>query len=145
MSDTKKFLGKVFEMDKRVNKLTEQLATLRARQISPAAARLGEGIQKTRNITADEDLLIKILMLEEKIARTKGQLLRHEEQIRLMTLNLPPIQKAVITWRYICRNLWKDIAKKAEMSEMQIMREHNAAIKCMDMENLLHPSSSYIM
>jgi DNA-directed RNA polymerase specialized sigma subunit len=70
------------------------------------------------------------LELEGRLAKEKLNLLNLEIQIRAMCRGvLSPLERAVITWRYICRLKWKDIADRAEISEMQTMREHNAAIK----------------
>ena len=124
----KEFLNQTFEMDKEIKKLEEQLEVLRHRQTSPTGGQLGLAVQKSRNLTATEDLTVKIIMLEERITRAKGRLLRLEEQIRQITLSLPSMQRAVLTWRYICRYIWADIAARAEMSEMQVMRAHNAAL-----------------
>jgi DNA-directed RNA polymerase specialized sigma subunit len=124
----KKFLSKSFELDKQIKKLAEQIEILKNRQLSPISAARGLGIQKSKNITASEDLTIKVLTLEGELCLLKQEILALESQIRHLTLNLPPIQRAIIIWRYICRFIWKDIAKKAAMSEMQLMREHNEAI-----------------
>ncbi|MCL2350762.1 MAG: hypothetical protein FWC67_04710 [Defluviitaleaceae bacterium] len=132
MMDIKKHLMQVFTLDKEILKLTEQLAELRARQQAPGGRYDGLGVQKTRNVTVQEDLSIKAMRTEEKIALAKVKLLQIETKIHASSRHLPPMQRAVITWRYICRFIWKDIAERAEMSEMQLMRVHNEALKTME-------------
>ncbi|MCL2855360.1 MAG: hypothetical protein FWE21_07065 [Defluviitaleaceae bacterium] len=119
---------KVFEMDKQVAKLAEQLEHLRYMQTSPTAARLGLGVQHSRNNTAAQDLSIKAAQVQEKLDDAIQELTQLEWEILQAIRNLPPMQKSIIIWRYICRLPWKQVAKKADMTEMQAQRHHNAAI-----------------
>ena len=127
----KEYISQTFELDKQILNLQEKIATLRAAQDAPSATYGGLGVKTSLNTTKLEDLTLKILENEEKLITLKSHNFEIEKHIRQASLHLPPMQKAIITWRYICRYMWKDIAKKAQMSEMQIMREHNAALKTM--------------
>lgn len=76
-----------------------------------------------------EDISVSILELESGLAKAKISLINLEREIKDMVCGLKdPMARAIITWRYICRLKWKDIAARAEMSEMQVIREHNAAL-----------------
>ena len=128
----KHFLKQVFEFDKQISYLCEQIAELRTRQMGAGGGGDGLGVQTTRNLTAMEDVTVKILMLEERLARIKARLLAHEGRVRCMALPLSTIPRAIITWRYICRLTWHEVASRAGISEVQAMREHNAALAAME-------------
>ncbi|MCL2397286.1 MAG: hypothetical protein FWC93_04390 [Defluviitaleaceae bacterium] len=130
----KNYFGRVFATEGHINKLCEEIDTLRARQ-EGAGAILGRNGSKTRNHRHGEDMAVAILELETDITKAKIALLGLEKEIKSLADGLDsPIGRAVITWRYICRYKWKDIAQRAYMSEMQVIREHNAAMNIMAKE-----------
>jgi len=134
MSDAqniKKYLAETFVLESKIAKMTEKIEMLRAAEIAGGSAgHNAGGGTKSRNIRRGEDLAVEILLLQECLVKTKIELLTHEREVKKLTDTAQsPIGRAVITWRYICRLMWKDIAERAELSEMQAMREHNAAIK----------------
>ena len=127
----KKYLAETFVLDGKITRITEKIEVLRAMQVAGGSLshNVGGGT-KSRNIRRDEDLSIEILLLEECLVKTKIELLTHERDVKkLADAAKRPIGRAIITWRYICRLAWKDIAERAELSEIHAMREHNAAIK----------------
>ena len=126
----KGYLWQVFTEESRICSLLEKIETLKSKQTAGGGGvGLGLGVHKSRDYRRGEDLAVHVLELEEQLARAKTSLLRLEREIKRMTDSLPsPARRAIITWRYICRLKWKDIAARTQMSEMQIMREHNAAI-----------------
>ena len=131
--DIKKHFTQVFVIESRIDKLREKIEMLRAGQTSASGISDWGGVQKSRNYRRQEDISVYVLELEEELAKAKISLLRLEAEIRAMSRSLKePLARAVITWRYICRLKWRDIAARAEMSEMQIIREHNAAMAQME-------------
>jgi len=127
--DTKAYFTGTFVIEARIGKLCEKMDMLRATQISGGGLGDGIAVQKSRNCRRQEDVSVAILELEGELAKTRLALLNLETEIRAISRGLAnPLARAIITWRYICRLKWKDIAARAEMSEMQIIREHNAAM-----------------
>jgi len=129
--NVKKYFAQTIALAGNIAKMTEKIEMLRAMEIAGGSISGSTGAgTKSRNIRRGEDLAVEILTLQEGIAKTKATLLTHEREVKKLADTLKsPIGRAIITWRYICRLAWKDIADRAEMSEMQAMREHNAAIK----------------
>lgn len=129
---TKEYFLQIFELDKDIEKITEQLEFLRYKLSSPSSSSIGLGVQQSRNIHASQDLLVKIIILEEELSSAKERLMETEINIRKIIHPLPPMQRITMTWRYIVRITWKEIAKKMDKSEMQIMRYHKAALTTLD-------------
>ena len=141
--DMKKYFTQVFVIEGRVGKLCEKIEEMRARQTSSGGIGSGLGVQSSRNHRRLEDLSIAILEQEGELAKTKMSLLALEMDIRATSRALEnPFARAIITWRYICRLRWKDIAQRAEMSEMQVIREHNAAIEELEKINISRLTNS---
>jgi len=127
--DTKTYFTGTFVIEARIGKLCEKIEMLRAAQASGGGLGNGIAVQKSRNYRRQEDISLAILELEDELTKTRLALLNLEIEIRAISRGLTnPLTRAIITWRYICRLKWKDIAARAEMSEMQVIREHNAAM-----------------
>ncbi|MDR2183796.1 MAG: hypothetical protein LBE55_06440 [Clostridiales bacterium] len=134
--DVKSYFSKVFAIESRIGKLCDKIEALRAAQTAGSGLGGGPYVQKSRNYRRQEDISVSVLELEGEAARARMSLLALETQIREMSRNLSsPTARAIITWRYICRLKWKDIAERAQMSEMQIIREHNAALAQLEIFN----------
>jgi len=128
---TKEEFMQAFELDKEIAKIVEHLEFLRHKLNSPSGASisLGSGVQKSRNIYANTDLLADIIDLEEELTLAKNRLHKIEEEIRAAIRPTPSMLRITMTWRYIIRRPWKQIAHEMEVSEMQLMRHHRAALK----------------
>ena len=118
---------KVFDMERRILWIEERIEILRARQeASGFSLSLDGGVSRTRGVGRAEDLAIEILGMEEELVKAKIALLALERRIKSRAGTLEsPIQRAIIIWRYICRYVWRDIAERAEMSEVHVIREIN--------------------
>jgi len=130
--NVKNHLTRVFVLDSKIADIKEKIEMLRATEIAGGgfSESFVGGVTKSRNIRRGEDLAVDILTLEESMTKSKIELIALERDIKtLADVIESPIGRAVITWRYICRFKWRDIAARAEMSEMQTIREHNAAIE----------------
>ena len=134
--DAKKYFSGVFVIEDRINKLREKIEMLRSHQTSGGGPGDGLGVQKSRNYRRGQDISVSIIEAENELDKTGLRLLALETQIRAAARGLSdPLARAVITWRYVCRLKWKDIAARAEMSEMQIMRAHNGALAQIENEH----------
>ncbi|MCL2573678.1 MAG: DUF1492 domain-containing protein [Defluviitaleaceae bacterium] len=126
----------VFALENRITKLSQRIGELRAMQLSSGSISRSGSVQKSRNYSHIEDLSIAILETEEELTKTKMSLIELETDIRRISRVLQsPISRAIITWRYICRLKWKDIADRTELSEMQAIRKHNIAITYLENDN----------
>ena len=125
----KKYFSGVFAAEALINKLDEDIAVLRSKQAAGSRIKLSHAGRGAVNYKRSEELSIAILELEAEAARAKFDLLGLEREIKAMTDTLTDhTARAVMIWRYICRYKWKEIAKRAGMSEMQVIREHNVAM-----------------
>lgn len=135
---TKEYMMQVFKLEKEVEKLSQRLEYLKFQQTKPTSSQMGLGIQISSNITSAQDTTIKVLEAEEELNKAIEQLTKHEWEIVQAYAPLSPRQKSIILWRYICRLPWKQVAKKANLSEMQVMRIHNASLEILR-EKTLRP------
>jgi len=131
-SGLKSYFMQVFSLDEDIKKQAEDIETLQALQYGPGGS-LVKMSKKTANNRRGEDLAVAVLEAQAQLTKAKINLLSLEKEIKTLADTLPDsIYRAIITWRYICRYMWKDIAWRAEMSEMQVIREHNTAMAAME-------------
>lgn len=110
----------VFVIDNELRFIKEQIGHLQYQQSKGS----GEGV------------LDKLLWLRAKEGELLTFLLRLEGCMMDYMDILNPKERAILTWRYICRLAWKIIAKKAGFTVMQCLRIHDAA-----MEQITHKIS----
>ena len=128
----KGYFAGVFVLADNVKALEEQICAMRAKQTGPGAS-LTAMPQKSTNHRRNEDLAVAVLAAEGELAKKKMHLLTLELEIKKLADTLDePMARAIVTWRYICRYMWKDIARRADLSEMQVIRQHNAAMEAME-------------
>ena len=143
--DAKKHFSRVFVIESRIKDLQDKIEILRSCQAFGGGFGDSLGVQKSRNYRRAEDISVSIIETENELAKAKLRLLTLETQIRATTRGLQdPLARAVITWRYICRLKWKGIAARAQMSEMQIMRAHNAALAQMEQDVRNYELTNYV-
>jgi len=136
MLGTKGYFAAVFVLADDIKALEEQICAMRAKQTGPGAS-LTAMPQKSTNLRRNEDLAVAVLMAEAGLAKKRMLLLALETEIKKLADTLDePMTRAIVTWRYICRYMWKDIARRADLSEMQVIRQHNAAMEAMECHRL---------
>ncbi|MCL2415346.1 MAG: hypothetical protein FWD01_00905 [Defluviitaleaceae bacterium] len=128
--EVKKYLKRIFEAGKIEEAMREKLEIMRSRQESPGGGSYGfGGVKTSRRKDALGDLAAAILDFENKLARYSLKLIRDEAELkRILDLLKDGTQKAIMTWRYICRFSWEEISNRSNLSVMQLTRIHNAAI-----------------
>ena len=128
----KGYFSGVFVLEDDVNRLVEQICAMRAKQAGGGGS-LTTMTKNSVNVRRGEDLAVAVLAAEGELVRARMKLLALEREIKTLADGLDePIWRAIITWRYICRYKWRDIALRADLSEMQVIRGHNAAMEVME-------------
>ena len=124
---------KAFEIEEKIKKLDDILKELNYKVYSASTSYNGIKVKNDRKIDKLEENIIKINEIENKILKNSKSLAKIEEKINNIAKNIEcKTQKSIIIWRYICRYKWKDISKKAGISEIHAIREHNNVLKNLD-------------
>lgn len=126
----KNYFGGVFELSIKLEKLKQEICELIYSQESVGASYKDEKVQKSLNRYSMEGLIIKKMNKEEQALKIMLDVINLEHEILQKREYLDnSLQRAVITWRYVCRFTFRSIANKAKLSEMQVIRLHNEAIR----------------
>ena len=129
----KEFLGQAYRLDQRINSKLQQIDSLRGLTQKVTQSYDNEVVSRTRNVSALEDAIIRLMEAEEqlnmqidKLVDTKieiGKLIEkvHNESYRLL------LEK-----RYLCFLSWDQIAAEMHYSRRWVLNKHERALEVAD-------------
>ncbi|MDL2318174.1 DUF1492 domain-containing protein [Eubacteriales bacterium OttesenSCG-928-A19] len=132
----KEFLSQAYMIDQRINSKLEQAEALRS-LAEKATSVLSPWQHKImRDNHAREDVIIKLLDLEEDITRDIDELVDTKRKIMEVVACVPTTEyRTLLELRYICCKTWKEIAGEMFYADRYIHTVHSAALQ--EVDNLL--------
>lgn len=128
--EVKNFLMKAYYMDQRIDSKLEQMASLNelARKATSAVSDMPGS--PNRNIHKTEDIIVKILELQEEIQSDISELLDLKQSIRRCGRQLEePEEQVILEERYLKMMKWEQIAVILNMSTRKVFRIHDEMLK----------------
>lgn len=128
--EVKNFLMKAYYMDQRIDSKLEQMASLNelARKATSAVSDMPGN--PNRNIHKTEDIIVKILELQEEIQSDISELLDLKQSIRRCGRQLEePEEQVILEERYLKMMKWEQIAVILNMSTRKVFRIHDEMLK----------------
>lgn len=128
--EVKNFLMKAYYMDQRIDSKLEQMASLNelARKATSAVSDMPGS--PNRNIHKMEDIIVKILELQEEIQSDISELLDLKQGIRRCGRQLEePEEQVILEERYLKMMKWEQIAVILNMSTRKVFRIHDEMLK----------------
>ena len=125
----KEFLRRAYTQLLRVKDVEGQAAMMRGVAEQNGAVQYGERVSGSRNMTAGEDAIIRLMEMDKKVQEAKVELLRlQSENAELINRLESTTQREILGRRYIAFESWDSIACKMCYSRRWVFRMHNAAI-----------------
>ena len=125
--EVKNFLMKAYYMDQRIDSKLEQMASLNEQATSAVSDMPGS---PNRNIHKTEDIIVKILELQEEIQSDISELLDLKQSIRRCGRQLEEAEEQVILEeRYLKMMKWEQKAVILNMSTRKVFRIHDEMLK----------------
>ena len=130
MMSAKEYLSQAMYIDQRINSKLEQVMKLRETATRATATLSDMPHSATPNIHSMEDVIVKIVDLENEINRDIDRLVDLKAEARRMIAQLEkPEQQLVLELRYLCYKEWGEIMQELNRSEPTIYRIHGEALK----------------
>ena len=133
MSETKKakeYMNQAYRIDHRINAKIEQVSSLHSlatKATSTLSDMPGSG---TRNVTRMEDIIIKIITLENEINADIDTLVDLKRDIMSYIKRVSnPEYQTLLELRYLCFKTWEQVAVEMNYSMQHIFRLHDKALK----------------
>ena len=126
--EAKEYLERLLFLDKEIS---SKIATIQSlKSLAEKCTATLSDIPKSQRLKTKEDIIIKKIILEQKLDLNVDQLIDHKKEAMEKIEGLKqPIYKILLWERYINGKSWVRIAQNLNYSNMQIHRLHSNALK----------------
>lgn len=126
----KEFLMQAYHIDIRINSKIDQISSLHDLATKATSTLSDMPGSATRNVHRMEDVILKIINLEEEIRGDMNDLIDIKQCIMQTIKKLNGVDfQTVLEFRYLCMNQWEQIAVNMGYSLQHIFRLHDKALK----------------
>lgn len=125
----KEYLNKAHSIDLRINSNLEQITALRSLLTKATTTYSDMPPSGSRNIHKMEDIIAKIIDMENEINNDIDHLMDVKATIRLKVSAVEDDEcRALLEYRYICFMTWEDIATKMNYTTRYVHTLHQRAL-----------------
>ena len=126
----KEFLMQAYHIDIRINSKIDQISSLHDLATKATSTLSDMPGSATRNVHRMEDVILKIIELEEEIHGDMNNLIDLKQCIMQTIKKLKGVDfQTVLEFRYLCMKQWEQIAVNMGYSLQHIFRLHDKALK----------------
>ena len=126
----KEYLSQAFRLDQRFNSKLEQVMSLRDLATKATSTLSDIAPSGTRNVHRMEDIIVKIVDLENEINRDIDALVDlKREMVSVIKSVANPEYQTILELRYLCFRTWEQIAVDMNYSIQHIYRLRDKALK----------------
>lgn len=128
--NVKEYLSQAIWLNQRINRKLEQANSLRILASKVTTTFGEERVQSTKNQSPMEEIIVKLVDLENEVNEDIDQLIKLKAEI-VETINEvdDPIYQLVLQIRYIDGKTWEEVAKSIGYDRRTIFRIHGKALK----------------
>ena len=107
----KEYLGQAYRLDQRINSKLEQVMSLRTLATKATSTLSDTPPSGTRNVHRMEDIIVKIIEMENEINRDIDNLVDlKREMVSVIKAVTDPEYQTILELRYLCFKSWEQIA-----------------------------------
>lgn len=126
----KEYLGQAYRLDQRINSKLEQVMSLRDLTTKATATMSDMPGGGSRNVYRMQDIIGKIIDLENEINADIDQLVDLKRDIVAIIKSVEnPEYQTLLELRYLCFKTWEQIAVDMGYSTRNVYKLHDAAIE----------------
>lgn len=127
------YLGQAYRLDQRINSKLEQVERLRALARRTTVAFGGERVTHSRNVSAMEDAVLRLMKAEEVLNREIDRFVDIKQEIQ-QTIDMvaDPDCRLLMEFRYLAMKRWSDVAGEMGICRTYANRIHEKALAMVD-------------
>lgn len=128
--NVKEYLGQAYRIDQRINSKIEQVASLHVLATKATSTLSDIPGSATRNTHRMEDIIIKIITVENEIHAVIADLVDLKQHIMHLIKGVSnPEYQTLLELRYLCFHTWERISVDMGYSIQHTFRLHDKAVK----------------
>ena len=132
----KEFLGGIAELEKEIVRKKQRCKTLRDVATNTSVNNSSENIQKSKEKSPLENIMVKIIDLDREIEADEGTLVDLKAELWEQLDKLADeTQKRILWLRYVNRKSWRHIASEVHFTSRYVFKLHIKAIE--ELERIL--------
>lgn len=129
----KEYLNQAYRIDQRINSKLEQVSSLRDLSTKATSTFSDVPPSGTRNVHRMEDVICKIVMLENEINAEIDHLVDLKREIREVISAVKNLEcQTLLELRYLCFKTWEQIAVQMNYSTKYVFDLHRTALKMIE-------------
>ena len=126
----KEYLSQAYRIDQRINSKIEQVSSLHDLATKATSTLSDMPGSATRNVHRMEDVIVKIIDLENEINTEIDRLVDVKREITRLITEIPnPEEQTLLELRYLCFKSWEQIAVDMGYSVENTYRLHRKALR----------------
>ena len=130
MMTSKEYLSQAYRIDQRINSKIEQVSSLHDLATKATSTLSDMPGSATRNVHRMEDVIVKIIDLENEINTEIDRLVDVKREITRLITKIPnPEEQTLLELRYLCFKSWEQIAVDMGYSVENTYRLHRKALR----------------
>lgn len=131
--NAKEYLGQAYRLDQRINITMEQVERLRSLTRRLTASCEGEAVSHTRNVSAMQDAILRLIEAEEQLNHTIDTLVEFKAEIACVIEQIPERNcRVLLEMRYLSLKDWGEIAAFLGMHVRSVHRWHSRALAAVE-------------
>ena len=133
MKNAKEYLGQAYRIDQRINSKIEQVSALNNMAIKATSTISDMPGSATRNIHRMEDVIVKIIDLQNEINADIDELVDFKAEVMSVIKSIDNLEyQTLLELRYLCFKPWEQIAIELGYSINNVFKMHHKAIELLE-------------
>ena len=133
MKNAKEYLGQDYRIDQRINSKIEQVSALNNMAIKATSTISDMPGSATRNIHRMEDVIVKIIDLQNEINADIDELVDFKAEVMSVIKSIDNLEyQTLLELRYLCFKPWEQIAIELGYSINNVFKMHRKAIELLE-------------
>ncbi len=130
MMAAKAFLNQVYHLEQRVRVRMEEIARLRSLAMRTTSCLGMEPICRTRNVSSMEDIIHKLIMVEQEANDAIDEMINRKSDImNVLSCLRDENARTILEMRYVGFMEWDMIAHYMHCSEASVFRQHQRGLQ----------------
>ena len=133
MKNAKEYLGQAYRIDQRINSKIEQVSALNNMATKATSTISDMPGSETRNIHRMEDVIVKIINLQDEINADIDELVDIKAEVMSVIKSIDNLEyQTLLELRYLCFKPWEQIAIELGYSINNVFKMHRKAIELLE-------------